>query len=406
MNKIIFLIGLISLQFIFYTGSSQRRGKYEMKNQTKAESRSTPQLGLPATEKKEIYRIDYLLSINLDNLPEKQQVVKNFSNNSVIGLNFYEGILLAIDSLEKRENMYYDIFVHDIGNNSLDELLQSGRLDSTDLIIGLVQPSEIAQVAKFAKSRKVNFISALSPFDGEVKDNPFMIIPQATINTHLGNIVKYADYNKSYMNTLVLYRDNQSDESAYRIIKNQVNKKSRELRIVGEKLDIDQVKQYLVKGQKNLIYTTFLSPQLAQNLLTQLNGIANDYEFEIIGMPTWKGLPILTDETLNKSISVYLSYPFRYDEEVDKRLYMRNRYSRFNRGIPSELVFRGFETTLWAADNLLQHGTIFNEHIGNSEAFSNIYKVNFKTVGNTPLYFENQNVYIYKYNDGTLSIIE
>lgn len=405
MNKAIFIISLLIILLSHLSASAQRRGRYEMRRELLEATQVSPN-DIASTEKKDIYRIDFLLPINLGNLPAKQQVIKSYNNNSLLGMNFYEGVLLAIDSLEKIEKMYYDVFVHDISTTSFEDLVKSGKLDSTDVIIGLLQTAEIPAVAAFAKERKINLISALSPFDAGVTDNPYFIIPQATIQTHMSSIIKYADFNKSYMNAVMLYRDNQSDEIALDALKDNVSKRTKELKLTADKIDLEVLKTLLIKGQKNLIYTTFLSPQVATTIISQLNTIAGDYELEIIGLPTWKGLPILTSDSLHSNLSIYLSYPFRFDEDVEKRLYMRSLYRKYNRGLPSEMVFRGYETTLLVADNLEKNGTIFNDSLNNYQAFSNLYKIEVQMKKNEPQYFENQNIYIYKYNNGKLNIIE
>ena len=67
------------------------------------------------------------------------------------GLNFYEGVKLASDSLNHLGyNM--DVYVHDITDpiSSIASLINSATLDSSDLIIGAVGTQQIATLAAFA----------------------------------------------------------------------------------------------------------------------------------------------------------------------------------------------------------------------------------------------------------------
>ncbi len=405
LRKILYSYFFLFIICAFSTSTfAQRKPKYQLETISNKPSLETT---LPESSKKEIYRIDFLLPLYVDSLPNQLQVLKNIPTTSQTGVNIYEGILMAIDSLEKAGIMYYDIYVHDIGNTPVQTWIDKGVLDSTDIIVGALYSADIPLVANFAKERKINFVSMLSPSDGDIRENPYFIISQPPLNVHLKRMVSYAEFNKSYLNSVLISGHSKHDEEPLHYIKENVNRIVPNFALSSyEDINLDKLKNLLDNKQKNLIYTTALSPQDATILLDALSKLDEKYQLEIIGFPTWKGLPILTSGKLKSNITVYLSSPFRFDEEVEKRLRFRNQYEKFKRGLPTELVYRGYEITLWIADLLNQYGTVFNSQLAHHPAFCTDYKIEFKKEDKQDFYYENTQLYFYKYNESVLNIIE
>lgn len=381
---------------------AQRRAKYELENKQHV---SATEAKLEAPEKKEIYRIDFILPLATDQLPDSVQVLKEFPQQGLLGLHFYEGILLAIDSLEKSGKMYYDIYVHDLSSSSIEQILSEGQLDSTDVIVGALQGNDVRDVAEFSKKHGISFFSAISPSDQGITENAYFVMLQPSLRSHLHHSIRFVEYNKSYLNTLVLYSPETRREKARTIIEDQIKAKYKSVQISSNS-DYKNLRYYLDKGKKNVVYTTELDPEKAAEILRSLNEYAEEYPMEVIGLPTWKGMPILTSGEIHNNISVYISYPFRYDEEIEKRQEMRNKYAMFKRGIPNEMIYRGFETTLWIADALERNGTPSHNNLAEVPTFSTEYRIEKIEQKGKLAYYENTNTYIYKYHKGTLSVVE
>lgn len=398
-NFLQLIIGLL-LFFCTFEAEAQRRAKYELG------SKSKQVVGeLAQAEKKEIYRVDFILPIYAQLLPDSLTVLKEFPQEGLIGLHFYEGILLAIDSLEKSQRMYYDYYVHDIGSTPANELIRSGVLDSTDVIVGMVQGNDIPELAQLAKDKGITFYSALSAADQGISGNLYFVMLQPTLRSHIQHLIKYLEYNKAYLNTVQIYHQDNKRDKSKTLVEELFKSKIKSIQI-NNNYDFKNLKYYLDKGKTTVVFVSELNPERATEMLRQLNALAEEYPMDIIGMPTWKGLPILTSGELNEKISVYLSYPYRYDEEIEKRQEMRKKYAVFNRGIPNEMVYRGYETTLWVAQVLEQLGTPSHHLAQNIASYSTEYNVEKIEDDGKLLYFENTNTYIYKYHNGTLSLIE
>src|ERR1043165_1724098 len=178
----------------------------------------------PRSAIKDVYRIDVLAALSLDKLVKKDKPAfkGRIPEKALSGLDFYQGIKLAADTLDAK-NYKLEIYMHDITNpqESARALLQSNRLDSTDLVIGAVQSADIPMLAEFAKKHTINFISALSPSDADITENPYFTLLQPTLQTHCEWIIKKIaeKYHKEQIS--IFYRNSVPvDASAYGYLTN------------------------------------------------------------------------------------------------------------------------------------------------------------------------------------------
>ena len=83
------------------------------------------------------------------------------------GLEFYEGLELAMDSLRKI-NASVDITVYDTrsATKSVQQMLEEPAFSKMQLIIGHVNVSELRILANAAKNREIPFINVNFPNDG------------------------------------------------------------------------------------------------------------------------------------------------------------------------------------------------------------------------------------------------
>ena len=121
---------------------------------------------------------------------------KTIPKHLAAGLDFYEGIQIAIDSLQ-REKQPMDIYIYDSrsSNKKLEMILAMDEIKSMDLLLGYVNMNEALQLARTAASLKIPFVNCNLPNDAGVKNNPNYIILNPTIGTHCIGIYKFLQKN-------------------------------------------------------------------------------------------------------------------------------------------------------------------------------------------------------------------
>ena len=136
---------------------------------------------------------DYILGNN--NLPKTM----------LPGLDFYNGILMAVDSL-KKSSTAFDIRIIDTKqkNNSLATLLTDSSLQKPTLIISAVtNKADTKLIADFALAHQAPMVSAVFPNDAGVTNNPFFIVLNPTLKTQCEAIYNYIQ--KNFSKNTILY---------------------------------------------------------------------------------------------------------------------------------------------------------------------------------------------------------
>jgi LysM repeat protein len=111
-----------------------------------------------------------------------------------IGLDFYTGAKMALDSL-KEEGFHISTHVFDVSNdsNSVDDILKNPIFKESDLIIGPLYSSAFIRIADFAKKNNIPAVSPFSQSDALLAEFPNVIKATPDILTqanHCGPILK------------------------------------------------------------------------------------------------------------------------------------------------------------------------------------------------------------------------
>lgn len=391
----------------------QRSTAPEKKIEERSELKKQVLPTFPVQEKKSAYRIDLLLPLHLNSLVVAGKAVQKSTPESVLPyINFYEGMLLAADTLAAM-GQKVDIYVHDIKDPSsgIDALTAPGStMNGTDLIIGTLQSNEIPEVAAFAKTNKVNFLSALSPADAGVKDNPYFILVQPTLNTHLHQMIKYALRQFKAQPKVLLYEMQTSGErEAYEQLTDALatEKNIQALQISGTLPDSAALAALLEPGKRNVVFISVLKTGSAETLLKTLAALSDQYDIEVFGMPSWKSIRGLTTPGYYGNLTINYTTPFHYNYQSPRGTAIRTAYTERFGGTASEMVLRGYESLYWMSHLLNRYGPVFNE------SMSKIGDISFTKYDIKPawsgkndfLYFENNQLYIFRYHQGIMQVI-
>jgi LysM repeat protein len=116
---------------------------------------------------------------------EVEREEKIISNKSKVFVEFYEGVLMALDSLKKQDTDV-DLFVYDTHNDSIDKIrgiLERPELPFLDMIIGPAFTENLKPVADFAKAHDIKLVYPFSTRNSELfmNANVFQVSPVDTL---------------------------------------------------------------------------------------------------------------------------------------------------------------------------------------------------------------------------------
>jgi hypothetical protein len=339
---------------------------------------------------------------------------RNFPKFLNPGLEFYEGAQLAIDSLQK-EGATLDVTLYDTKSSSktISQILQSSGFQNTELIIGHVSPLEMRQLANAALRKNIPFINVNFPNDGNITSNQSLVILNSTLKTHCEGIYKFLQ--KNYATTPIIVftkKGTLEDKLKNYFIDIEKNTSSVPLKLkyitLENNFDSKTLKHYLDSNIQNVFIVASLDEAFAKNFCFQLSPLAKMYQTKVIGMPTWDNISDFSQPLYN-GLEIMYSTPF-YINPNDSLVAHMQQYFKTNFYMrPSDMVFRGFETTYHFAKLLQQHGSNLTSSIGEKkyelfDAFD-IEPVFLNKQNMAIDYFENKKLYFIKKVDGNISTV-
>ncbi|RSK40552.1 PBP1 and LysM peptidoglycan-binding domain-containing protein [Mangrovimonas spongiae] len=354
-------------------------------------------------------RLAFMLPFQLNKIASdsiqdnKQQLTKNpFLKTS---LDFYEGALVALDSL-KTMGISLDVNVYDTKNqlSEVMQILRSEDLENTDAVIGPLMPNNLNKVASELKSSNTPVISPITK-NVQLYENVFQSRPSEDLLRD--KVVSYFQKDTTYTNIIIIsdakHTKVNNDLKATFPRASQVfsrkNKKGEEAYFVYDADITDKL-----KPGKNIVFLESDNPGLVSNVTSKLNAYTNVDGKTIVLATTSMNSAFENDNVSNYHLS-NLNFHFpalakSYDSE-NHNSFVKAYEKRF--GItPNKIAVRGFDITMDVVLRLASYDDLYKsvnkapltEYVENKFAYKK------KLFGG----YYNDTVYLVKYDD--LKVVE
>lgn len=338
---------------------------------------------------------------------------KQFPKYAIAGLEFYEGIQLAIDSLNK-EKLPLEVFVYDTRSikQSLAAQIAATAENNIGLIIGHVTQPEAKLLAEAALKRNIPFINASLPNDAGITANPSYIILNATLKTHCEGIYKMLQKNYSTSPVFVVTKKGMMEDrlkqyfTAYEKSTNS-SKLNFKYVYIDEANPITNLQKQLDSNRLSVLIAGSMDENFGRLVAQQASTLKPIYENVVVGMPTWETFTDLNKKEY-KGLELIYSTPF-YNTKTDKASNSINNYFKtYMYSRPSDMVFRGYECLYRFGKLLAEKGPNLQNSIGEKKYrvftdFDIQPVLNSQTM--TLDYFENKKLYFIKKVDGVVKSV-
>ena len=333
----------------------------------------------------------------------------NFPRQAIAGLEFYEGAVLALDSVnENCISAKMEVFDIKSKQGNIEKLLKQGRFDSLDLMIFYGGPPEYNELARISKQKNIPLVSASYPNDGGIKESPTVYITNPTINTHLQVISDHLKTRWDKANIIWFKRSDPGDNRLSDMFKETLQQSDIKptYRTLPGSFSTQDILSSLDTTKNNILIAGSLDNNFALNFARAVSFIEKKGIVQVVGLPNWDGLKEIQSP-------VYAGIPIYYSSGMSAA--RDNKWAKaFDdkiqeaTGIQSSIpAIKGFELTFYFLHILGKHGSIITE-----DASDKIYKVyndfNFKPVqskkeSTVTDYFENKRVYFIRRLNGVES---
>ncbi|MCX6205587.1 MAG: hypothetical protein NTZ19_04960 [Bacteroidetes bacterium] len=338
----------------------------------------------------------------------------NISKNILPGLDFYNGVMLAVDSLNA-EGVNAEVFFYDTKSSSepIQKILEKPELAGLSLIIAFFNNrTEINPLADFAAIHQIPLISETYPNDGGVTENPYFVLINPTLKTHADAIYKYLQKNNATNNIVWVKRKGAMEDmiQSYFV---ENNKKTPALPLRMKTVELidsfstADLLSSLDSNRQNIIICGTLNEPFSISIIKTLSA-NKDYTTQVIGMPTWDGLKDLTKPEL-KGVDVIYSSPYNYSRTDKLGLTITTKYRNKFLSRPSDQVFKGYESVYHFTKLAIKHqaNLIHNLSDKSFKLFNDfdIQPVKLKKESLQPDYLENRKLYFIKKVDGQIKSV-
>ena len=362
-------------------------------------------------------RIAVLVPLNLDSAFTGYEY--NLSNTKIpqyflSGLDFYSGVMMAIDSLQK-ENANIEVWIYDIHkqNQTLQQLTNQMQPMNFSMIIASISNSAEQQaLSNFSALNSIPVISATFPSDNYLNSNPFFIMINSTWQTHIDAVydylLKYYRNKKITLFTRKGYLEDRITEALQK--KNASHAINFSTIVLRDDFSDNDVLSHLDSTSQNIVLCGSLYESFGKSLIKIINDNGETYQTVLIGMPTWKDMSGTTGSDA-KNVQIVITTPYKYFSVNNNCLQsIQDEYKQSYNSRPSDMVLKGYETMYHFTKLLLKNPDNFINNVSDTSfTISNNYNfqpVRLSQTSFIPDYLENKKIYFIRIVDGKIQSVD
>ncbi len=362
-----------------------------------------------AGELKNEYSIALFLPFNIsaENPVEVDKIVNGTAElpiRTAIALQFYEGALLAIDTL-KKQKFNAKIFVYDVDDkdsSNLLALLKKPELAKTDLIIGPLYASSFMPVAKFAKEHMIPIVSPFTLVNKILFNNPYVCKVSPSTVLQVEQMAHYVIDTFKNENIILVNTMNQKYASFYNAFRKIGND---DLIAAGKPLsdslkllfNVNLIESMLSTTKTNVIALPSNDQSYVSDFISKLHMLEDKYKIVLIGMQSWITYDNMDYEYLNR-LSLHVPSNGFVDYSTPASKWFIKKYQDRFKTTPDMYGFQGYDVTYYFLSSLQKFGSGFLNNIKNNEYKGIETGFRFSQFP-ADSGFENQSVLILKYQN-------
>jgi LysM repeat protein/ABC-type branched-subunit amino acid transport system substrate-binding protein len=340
-------------------------------------------------------------------------------------VELYAGILIAADTLRSL-GLDINLHVYDIKSDTVEvsRLIESGVLNSMDLIIGPVYSQNLSIVASYASRYEIPIISPVPLINNAPLDNnPFLFKVNPSIEVAQDAIAKrvvnFWDYNFVFIHSdsantnpdVALFKNKIFKELTVKIPFDDVRFKFKEhvfysRSVLGE--DSINRLEHAMSGQAgNLVIIASEDPPVISECVANLKTLSKKYDIRLMGYPVMRELDNEDwKDYFDLGIEIYTPYWIDYNMRDIKNFDAAYRKYFFTEPSESSFAWEGYDLMYYFLSGLAIHGKKFisDPNMHNPDLLITSFQFKRKNAGSG---FENQKLYLIKYvNEMDVKLLE
>lgn len=374
------------------SNSQKETGREDLEKSTddEAESNKWTCKALSKSERAQVYKIALLL-------PFHSVSQERFNPRSKIGIDFYQGVKYALDSL-RSEGLFAQLYVFDTQNdtNTVRELIRRGELDQMNLIIGPLFNSLFVQVAEFAKKKKIPIVSPFVQADAIIRNNPYAI--KVTPDQEMLAMASASYLKNNYRDSEILLVANLSekDKNIIKHFKEAFTEAGLQFKQITY-TSFNEVAQAINDLKQTIVVFPSTAQAQVYDFVARLNGIRQK-NIILFGLNEWNNFENMEYQYLD-NLKFHYASPTMADFSSEASLRFQNIFREEFKTEASTFALHGFDVGYYFFNALLNYGTDFYKCLPNFPEYHGLNLILKFSQLNKQSGFENSGVFIVRIED-------
>lgn len=333
----------------------------------------------PKTFHKDRYAVSVLLPFMLEELEARQGKIRN-----QIVLDLYEGIKLALDTLNERgPEITLRAYDTDQGMNYLKRILQTEELKNSDLVIGPLYSYENPVVQEFSLNHQVNVVNPVSNLTDVIGDNPYAYLFQPSAQAIGKTVAEYISGSNRKKTAIVIQGTSTKDSVLAASFAEEAQSQGIQvvldtafaranageiINMLASPTEFDEFKyptQFtLEKDSIGSIYVTTDDPVIYTKVISAVETRGDS--ILVVGSENWVDDTAVSFEKY-QSLGVVFAAPNFVSVNSSRRRQFMDKYLKKYGKVPSNFSQLGYEMMLLFGGQLKTNGVYFQDGLNNTE---------------------------------------
>ena len=306
-------------------------------------------------------------AIILPLLPERGQ-----QNESARMIEYYEGFLMAMDSL-KKAGVSIDLYTYNSGPQkaSIQNILASKAMQNVHIIFGPLYQEHIQPLAEFAQKKGIRLVIPFTSKDNSVFRNPYIYqinTPQSYLYSEV-----YDHFFRQFHNAHVIFlntREGARDKAEFiKVFKEELSSRSVPMTSLSDTVTASTLSKVLRPDRENIFVPTSGSNVALIRLLPHLTVTVRqnpEVPIHLFGYPEWQ---TYTKDHLDAffELDTYFYTSFYTNNLLPSAAQFTRNYRRWFAKDMEERYPKygmlGFDTGYYFLKGLSRYGTTFEENL-------------------------------------------
>jgi len=303
---------------------------------------------------------------------EPKELFKQFYSNSESFIQFYEGVLLAVDSLQKT-GMQITLSVFDTQRSadSIRKFIFSSEFLNTDLIIGPIYQEVQNEVAQIAAKNGIPIVSPLVSESDIINSNSqyFQIIPSRKyVAEKTAEIIAEEYYNSNF----IVIRTNEYNGTSEGKLVELIQEKFFNSGFLSKRSGVNftiydfknegpfGLRRIMSRRKENVVYIPSTDEGELSVAISNVNNLADDYSITLVGSNRFQNYKSINLEHYHNLKLRYVA-PYWIDYENPLAIKFINKFKNNFGTEPGSIGVQGFDVAFYFLNALKYFGKDFDD---------------------------------------------